>query len=253
MKLQPADGSRDCRTCMRYPSPLVPARLVRRYKRFLADMVLDDGTEITAHCANPGSMLALAEPGRRCWLSHDPNPQRKLAYSWELEETPTGCVGINTARANPLVAEALAQGAIPELARWPVVRREVADGSGSRLDFQLSAADGGVCWLEVKSVTLSRRPGLAEWPDARSARGLRHLESLSALASDGAAAALLFLVQRPDCGAFRVAADIDPAYARALAAIRGRPDGAKPLILAYDCATSPAGIEFRRRLDIMDA
>lgn len=236
---------------MQYSSPLIPARLVRRYKRFLADMVLEDGTEITAHCANPGSMLALAEPGRRCWLSHDPNPKRKLAYSWELEETPTGCVGINTARANQVVAGALARGAIPELARWPHIRREAADGAGSRLDFRLSAPDGGQCWLEVKSVTLSRRPARAEWPDARSARGLRHLESLSALAGAGAGAALLFLVQRPDCTAFQVASDIDPAYAHALAAVRAQPEGAKPLILSYDYEVSPAGIEFRRSLAII--
>ncbi|HNB28937.1 MAG TPA: DNA/RNA nuclease SfsA [Alphaproteobacteria bacterium] len=236
---------------MQYSEPLIPARLVRRYKRFLADLVLEDGTEITAHCANPGSMLSLAEPGRRCWLSHDPNPRRKLAYSWELEETPAGCVGINTARANQVVAEALSRGAIPELARWPVVRREVADGGGSRLDFQLSGPDGAPCWLEVKSVTLSRQTGLAEWPDSRSARGLRHLESLTALAAGGAAAALLFLVQRPDCTAFRAAAGIDPAYASALAAVLTRPDGAKSLILAYDCEISPRGIELRRRVDII--
>lgn len=236
---------------MQYSTPLIPARLVRRYKRFLADMVLEDGTEITAHCANPGGMLALAEPGRRCWLSHDPNPKRKLSHSWELEDTPSGCVGINTARANAVVAEALARGAIPELARWPQIRREAADGAGSRLDFHLTAPDGSRCWLEVKSVTLSRRPGLAEWPDARSARGLRHLESLSALAGAGAGAALLFLVQRPDCTTFQVAADIDPAYARALAAIRTQPQGAKPLILVYDCNVSPAGIEFRRSLAII--
>ena len=146
---------------MQYSSPLIPARLVRRYKRFLADMLLEDGTAITAHCANPGSMLSLAEPGRRCWLSRNPDPKRKLGFSWEIEETPAGGVGINTARANQVVAEALAQGAIPELARWPVTRREVADGGGSRLDFQLSGPDGSRCWLEVKSVTLCRRAGLA--------------------------------------------------------------------------------------------
>lgn len=235
---------------MRYPSPLIPARLVRRYKRFLADLALEDGTPVTAHCANPGSMLALATPGNRCWLSHNPSPTRKLAYSWELEEMPTGCVGINTARANQIVAEALAAGAIPELLRWPTIRREAADGIGSRLDFHLSAPDGSVCWLEVKSVTLCRSPGLAEWPDARSARGLRHLEALSKLAARGDDAALLFLAQRPDCTEFRVAADIDPAYARALAAIPRAPGGAKPLILAYDCSTSPAGIDLNKPLNL---
>lgn len=237
---------------MQYSEPLIPARLVRRYKRFLADMLLEDGTAITAHCANPGSMLSLAEPGRRCWLSRNPDPKRKLGFSWEIEETPAGGVGINTARANQVVAEALAQGAIPELARWPVTRREVADGGGSRLDFQLSGPDGSRCWLEVKSVTLCRRAGLAEWPDSRSVRGLRHLESLTALAAGGTAAALLFLIQRPDCAAFRVAADIDPAYARALTALRTQTETAKPLILAYDCAVSPLGIEFRRRVDIIN-
>lgn len=235
---------------MRYPSPLIPARLVRRYKRFLADMLLEDGTAITAHCANPGSMLSLAVPGHRCWLSHNPDPKRKLAYSWELEEMPTGCVGLNTARANQIVAEALAAGAIPELRRWPIVRREADDGHGSRLDFHLSAPDGSVCWLEIKSVTMSRRPGLAEWPDAKSARGLRHLEALSALAARGDMAVLLFLVQRSDCTGFRVAADIDPVYARALAAIQAAPSAAKPLILVYDCAVSPAGIDFGKSLKL---
>lgn len=235
---------------MRYQSPLIPARLVRRYKRFLADMELEDGTVTTVHCANPGSMLALAIPGNRCWLSHHPGPGRKLAYSWELEETPTGCVGINTARANQVVAEALAAGAIPELRRWPTVRREAADGGGSRLDFHLSAPDGSACWLEVKSVTLSRIPGLAEWPDAKSARGLRHLEALSALAARGDTAVLLFLAQRSDCDRLRVAANIDPAYARALAAIAAAPGTAKPLILAYDCNVSPAGIELGKPLNL---
>jgi sugar fermentation stimulation protein A len=235
---------------MRYPSPLIPARLVRRYKRFLADMLLEDGTAITAHCANPGSMLSLATPGHRCWLSHNPGPTRKLSYSWELEETPTGCVGINTGRANQIVAEALAAGAIPELRRWPIVRREAADGIASRLDFHLSAPDGSVCWLEIKSVTLSRQAGLAEWPDAKSTRGLRHLEALSALAARGDTAVLLFLAQRSDCTDFRVAADIDPAYARALAAIQALDAIARPLILAYDCSVSPAGIEFRKPLNL---
>ena len=232
---------------MKYTHPLVPATLLRRYKRFLADMRMADGSQLTVHCANPGSMLSLAVAGRRCWLSHHAGTARKLAYSWELEEAPTGCIGINTARANPVVAEALSGGAIPELAGWPVVRREVADGDASRLDFHLSGGPGPDCWLEVKSVTLSREPGLAEWPDARSTRGARHLEALSRLAAGGAKATLLFLAQRPDCTAFRIAADIDPAYAAAFAAV----DRSKVRILAYDCAVSPAGIELRKPLTIL--
>jgi sugar fermentation stimulation protein A len=232
---------------MKYVQLLTPATLLRRYKRFLADMRMADGSEITVHCANPGSMLSLAVAGRRCWLSHHAGAARKLAYSWELEEAPTGCIGINTARANTVVAEALAAGAIPELAGWPIVRREVPDGDASRLDFHLSGGGGPDCWLEVKSVTMSRRPGLAEWPDATSSRGARHLEALTRLAAGGAKAALLFLVQRQDCTAFRVAGDIDPAYAAALAAV----DREKVRILAYDCAVSPAGIELRKPLTLL--
>jgi sugar fermentation stimulation protein A len=250
---------------MKYAEPLIPATLLRRYKRFLADMRMEDGSSITVHCANPGSMLSMAVAGRRCWLSHHAGTARKLAYSWELEEAPTGCIGINTARANTVVAEALAAGAIPELAGWPIVRREVADGVDSRLDFHLSAdagrhsppgdvgrhsPPGGTdqeCWLEVKSVTMSRQAGLAEWPDAKSSRGARHLEALARLAAGGAGATLLFLAQRPDCTAFRVADDIDPAYAAAFAAV----DRAKVRILAYDCTVSPAGIELRKPLTIL--
>jgi len=250
---------------MDFPSPLIPATLLRRYKRFLADVRMEDGGIITVHCANPGSMLSLAVAGRRCWLSHHAGTARKLAYSWELEEAPTGCIGINTARANTVVAEALAAGAIPELAGWPIVRREVADGVDSRLDFHLSAcagphsppADvgrhsppGGTdqeCWLEVKSVTMSRQAGLAEWPDAKSSRGVRHLEALARLAAGGAGATLLFLAQRADCTAFRVAGDIDPVYAAAFAAV----DRAKVRILVYDCTVSPAGIELRKPLTIL--
>jgi len=232
---------------MKYPQPLIPATLLRRYKRFLADMAMADGSRITVHCANPGSMLSLAVTGRRCWLSHHAGTARKLDYSWELEEAATGCIGINTARANAVVAEALAAGAIPELAGWPIVRREVPDGDASRLDFHLSGGEGRDCWLEVKSVTMSREAGLAEWPDAKSSRGARHLQALSRLASAGAKATLLFLVQRPDCSAFRAAGDIDPAYAAALAAV----DRTKVRILSYDCAVSPQGIELRKPLTIL--
>lgn len=232
---------------MKYSQPLIPATLLRRYKRFLADMRMADGAEITVHCANPGSMLSLAVAGRRCWLSHHASTTRKLEHSWELEEAPTGCIGINTARANAVVAEALGAGAIPELAGWPIVRREVPDGDASRLDFHLSGGTGPDCWLEVKSVTMSRAAGLAEWPDARSSRGARHLEALSRLANAGAKAALLFLAQRPDCSVFRVAGDIDPAYAALLAAV----DRAKVRILAYDCAVSPERIELRKPLTIL--
>lgn len=231
---------------MKFAPSLIPATLMRRYKRFLADVKMADGGFATVHCANPGSMLSLAVAGRRVWLSHHPGTKRKLAYSWELEEAPTGCIGINTAYANPVVAEALAAGRIPELAHWPVQRREVSDGADSRLDFHLSGGAGPDGWLEVKSVSMSRQPGLAEWPDAKSARGAKHLEALVKLAEAGAKSTLLFLSQRSDCQSFRIAGDIDPGYARALAAV----DPGDVRILAYDCAVSPIGIELRKPLTI---
>ena len=231
---------------MKFAQPLIPATLMRRYKRFLADVKMADGSFATVHCANPGSMLSLAVAGRRVWLSHHAGTRRKLEYSWELEEAPTGCIGINTAYANPVVAEALTAGRIPELAPWPIQRREVSDGAESRLDFYLSGAAGPDGWLEVKSVSMSRQPGLAEWPDAKSARGARHLEALARLAAAGAKSTLLFLAQRSDCEAFRIAGDIDPGYARALGGI----ERDKVRILAYDCAVSPVGIELRKPLTI---
>ena len=202
---------------MKYAQPLIAATLLRRYKRFLADMRMEDGSILTVHCANPGSMLSMAVAGRRCWLSHHAGTARKLAYSWELEEAPTGCIGINTARANTVVAEALAAGAILELAGWPVVRREVADGADSRLDFHLSGGGDQECWLEVKSVTMSREAGLAEWPDAKSSRGARHLEALARLANAGAKATLLFHARPP-----RRRCDADPGGRRHRSDLCGR-------------------------------
>ena len=219
---------------MRYPSPLIPACL-RRYKRFLADMRMEDGSEITVHCANPGSMLSWPSPAGAAGSATHPGPRASSAYSWELEEAPTGCIGINTARANPMVAEALAAGAIPELAGWPIVRRE-ADGR-SRLAARLPSLrrrTGRICWLEVKSVTMSRQPGLAEWPDAKSSRGARHLEALSAPGQCGAKATLLFLAQRS--GLHRVPGRRRHRPGLCRPGFRPPCDRAKVRILAYDCS-----------------
>lgn len=231
---------------MQFPEPLVPGRLVRRYKRFLADVVLDDGSEVVAHCANPGSMLGLAQPGNRVWLSPAAGPLRKLRWTWELVEVPgdkvggTGgaLVGIHTGRANALVAEALAAGRIAELTGYDSIRREVRYGAGSRVDFLLERPGAPACYLEVKSVTLMRGGGLAEFPDAVTARGNRHLAELAGVARQGGRAVLLFLVQRADCARVAAAADIDPAYAAALA--RAAADGVE--ILCYSCSLSPQAI-----------
>lgn len=231
---------------MQFPDPLLRGRLDRRYKRFLSDVRLDSGEAVVAHCPNPGSMMGLAEPGMTVWLSPARNPARKLRYSWELVEAPGGLVGINTGRANALVAEALAAARIPELAGWDERRAEVRYGRNSRIDFLLTGAGRKPCYLEVKSVTLRRGGRAAEFPDAVTARGAKHLEELAAVAEAGDRAVLLFLVQRPDCDHVAVAEDIDPAYAAALEGAIAR--GVE--VLCYACRTGTEAIVLDRRLEL---
>ncbi|MGF1631642.1 MAG: DNA/RNA nuclease SfsA [Kiloniellaceae bacterium] len=231
---------------MRFPEPLIPGRLQRRYKRFLSDVVLDDGAAVVAHCANPGSMLGLAQPGSLVWLSPADNPARKLRYSWELVEAEGALVGINTGRANALVGEALDADRVPELAGYDSRRREVRYGTKSRVDFLLERAGTPPCYLEVKSVTLRRGGTLAEFPDAVTARGTRHLAELGIVARQGGRAVLLFLVQRGDCDRVAAAADIDPAYAAALLAAQA----AGVEILCYKCNLSPVAIALDSRLPL---
>ena len=223
---------------MIFDPPLLPGRLVRRYKRFLADVELEGRIE-TVHCANPGSMMGLAEPGSPVWLSRSANPARKLPLTWELVEVAGGgLVGVNTSYANRLAEEALGRSLIPALTGYPAWRREAAYGAGSRIDFLLTAPDRPPCYVEVKSVTLARGEA-AEFPDSVTARGTRHLRELVEMRRQGARSVMLFLAQRQDCGSFSVAGDIDPAYAAALAAA----SGAGVEILAYGCQVTPQGIE----------
>ena len=235
---------------MRFPTPLVRGQLVRRYKRFLADIILDDGTPITAHCPNPGAMLGLNMPGLKVWLSKSPDPKRKLAYTWELVEVPGENpgeflkVGLNTMHPNRIVAEALEAGLIPELAGYETVRREVKYGAASRVDFLLTDPARPPCWLEVKNVHLMRGGGLAEFPDCVAARSLRHLAELSREVADGARAVMLYVVQRTDCDRFDAASDLDPAYAQGL--LVATQAGVE--VLCYDCDISFDRIGLRRRL-----
>jgi sugar fermentation stimulation protein A len=199
---------------MRFSAPLVRSTLIRRYKRFLADVTLDGGEMVTVHVANPGAMLGLVDPGNEVWLSPATNPARKLAWNWEMVRVGGALVGVNTAHPNLIATEAVAAGAIPEPAGYPMRRREVKYGKNSRIDLLLEADNRPVCFVEVKNVHMAR-DGQACFPDSVTARGAKHLEEMSAMVRTGARAVMLFLVQRNDCPSFTLADDIDPDYARA--------------------------------------
>ncbi len=203
---------------MRFATPLVPGTLIRRWKRFLAEVTLDTGETVTAHCPNPGSMLGLADPGLRVWLEPNDDPKKKLKHGWRLAELPGGhWAGIDTAVPNRVVKEALLAHRVPELAAYGTVRAEVNYGQRSRVDFLLTEPGLPDTYLEVKNVHLRRDGDLAEFPDCVTARGTRHLAELSDMVAEGHRAAMLYLVQRTDCARFRPAADLDPAYAEAFA------------------------------------
>ncbi len=227
---------------MKFASKLVSGRLVKRYKRFLADVTLDDGTLVTAHCANPGAMTGLMEPGSKVWLSISDNPKRKLKYSWELIEVKEGrkrsLVGINTAHPNRLVTEAIEHNEIAELKGYARLRREVKYGKSSRIDILLEDDAKPPCYVEVKNVHLSREKGLAEFPDSVTVRGAKHLNELRDMVLSGARAVMLYLIQRTDSERFSIAADIDPGYAQAF--FEARRSGVE--MIAYDCKISPLNI-----------
>ncbi len=227
---------------MKFPDPLIPGRLIRRYKRFLTDVELKDGEVVVAHCANSGSMLGVKEPGSEVWLSPARNPDRKLRYTWELIRVGDTLVGINTTLPNKIVEEAIQQGKIPELGGYETLRREVKYGKNSRIDILLEDPARPACYVEVKNVTLRR--GLedgdpVEFPDSVTTRGTKHLVELSDMVAQGHRSVMVYLVQREDAETFTIAGDIDPDYKAALQ--KAMEAGVE--IVCYDCALDTDRIE----------
>ncbi|MCT8997165.1 DNA/RNA nuclease SfsA [Chelativorans intermedius] len=233
---------------MEFSSPLIEARLVRRYKRFLADVTLADGTGLTVAVPNTGSMLGLTTPGARVLLSRSDNPKRKYAHSLEIVEADGTLVGINTGLPNRLAAEAMRAGLIGDLGSYPVVRPEQRYGERSRIDFLLEHPDRPPAYVEVKNVHYMRQKGVAEFPDTVTARGARHLDELAAMRAAGARAVMVYVVQRGDCHRFRLCADLDPAYAATFA--RARQAGLEAFAIA--CDVSPRAIVPDRLIEMED-
>lgn len=228
---------------MRFPGPLEGGVLVRRYKRFLADVVLDDGTGTTVHVPNPGAMLGLTAPGSRVWLSRSPDPKRRLPLTLEAVEVGGAMVGVNTMNPNRIAEAAIRRGEVPELSGY-AVRREVRYDVDSRIDLLLTDADRPPCYVEIKNCHFLREPGLAEFPDCNTVRGVKHLKALERVVQAGGRAVMLFVVQRMDARAFDTADDIDRAYGPALrmAAANGVE------VMAWACRLDEAGVSLDRRI-----
>lgn len=200
---------------MHFSPTLIETKLVKRYKRFLADVELADGEIITVHCANPGSMMGLTEPGNRAWISDSQNPKRKLRYSLEIIEVNGVMVGVNTSHPNKLARETLENGLIPELSGFDNIRTEVKYGKNSRIDILLEKQNDKDIFVEVKNVHFVRTSGIHEFPDSVTARGAKHLMEMANEVNKGNRAAMVYIIQRNDGDVFKLANDLDPEYAKA--------------------------------------
>jgi sugar fermentation stimulation protein A len=231
---------------MEFPQPLVQGTLIKRYKRFLADVRLSSGEVVTAHVANTGAMIGLTEVKSEVWLSPAQNPARKLRWSWELIRVGKSLVGINTQHPNGIVAEAITNGQIPELMGYDSLQREVRYGESSRIDILLAKENGDRCFVEIKNVHLKRDKD-AEFPDSVTVRGTKHLKELSTMVTLGHRAAMLYLVQREDCTAFKIAGDIDPIYEKAFNS--ARINGVE--CFCYSCRLTTKSIHIGKSLQII--
>lgn len=224
---------------MQLPASMTRVKLIKRYKRFLADVQFDDDTILTAHCANTGAMTGITAPNVPVWVWKSDNEKRKLAWSLELVQLPSGLVGINTAQPNRLVAEALANKAIAPLIPYSHIKPEVKYGEKSRIDFLLSEPGLPNCYVEVKNVHYSRQTGLAEFPDSPTARGARHLDEMAKMCDLGHRAVMIYVIQRTDCEAFALCPDNDPTYVKSFHAATAKGVEA----YAYACDITPQEIK----------
>ncbi len=235
---------------MKFPDPLIKGKLIKRYKRFMADVELENGDVVTAHCANSGSMLSVQDAGAEVWISPARNPDRKLKFTWELIRIGDAWVGVNTAHPNKIVFDAIEDGTIAELQGYESQRREVKYGKNSRIDILLENPDGAKCYVEIKNVTMKRnldRAEPAEFPDGVTARGAKHLVELSDMVAEGHRAVMLYLVQRDDCDAFNLARDIDPEYGAAY----DKATAAGVEVLGYTCKLDEKEIIVTRRVEAL--
>ncbi len=231
---------------MKFNAPLIEGVLLKRYKRFLADVCLQDGREITAHCPNPGAMLDIVSPGLPVWLTAYPiESSRKLKFTWEIVKHNDIFIGVNTNHPNNIVEEALQLKKIPEFAAYSSWRREIKYGINSRIDFLLEDPHLPPCYLEVKNVHL-KRDGYVQFPDSITLRGTKHLKELEAIKQQGARAVILYVVQRDDCDRFKPADNIDPVYART--AYNAKLHGVETL--CYNCCVTPQEIFLNKQITV---
>jgi len=234
---------------MRFPSPLTAGKLLKRYKRFLADVILETGESVTAACPNTGAMLGLNVPGSPVWLSRSESPTRKYPLTWELVEMAgKGLIGVNTGSPNKIVSEALRAGLVPGLSGYSSLRNEVNYGRNSRIDILLEADGRPPCYVEVKNTHLFRRDGLVEFPDCVTERGRKHLGELADMVRAGHRAAMLYLVQADFPQACGLAVDLDPDYVKAF--VTARNAGVEAFALC--CKVTTTEITAARAIPVMD-
>ena len=227
---------------MIFNKKLISGEFVKRYKRFFVDVKINNKI-ITAHCPNTGSMMGLLSANNKVWLSKSENPERKLKYTLQIIENKKSMVGVNTHLTNKIVLEALEENSIKELKNLENIKSEVKFGKNTRFDFLISKNNKKI-FVEVKNVTLSRKKGVAEFPDAVTARGLKHINELINASKRGFETYLLFLIQRNDCNQFKIAQDIDPDYYKLLTEAAKK----KLNIICYDCKFSPKGIKLNKNI-----